>query len=65
MDADATEMKYNTAGMIRGHHFHKPDAQSIGHDVRRGPMMGGIICPPVEAAASTAPANWIHTRSFS
>ena len=21
------------------------------------PMMGGMICPPVEAAASTAPAN--------
>ena len=21
------------------------------------PMMGGMICPPVDAAASTAPAN--------
>lgn len=41
----------------RQHDFRVRDADVLGHDEAGGAMTGGISCPPVEAQASTAPAN--------
>ena len=51
-------MKYSTAGSIAATAIWAYGIPVIS-DIRNAaaPIMGGIICPPVEAAASTAAAN--------
>ena len=51
-------VKYRTAGRIARtiiFEYGTPTKSAIRKAA--APMIGGMICPPVEAAASTAPAN--------
>ena len=43
----------------RFHDFHVRNADKFRHEKRRRAMTGGMSCPPVEAAASTAPAKFL------
>ena len=49
-------MKAGTMAAITIVEYGKPKNSIIRNAA--APMIGGVICPPVDAAASTAPAKW-------